>query len=136
MWNLSRVVVVCLGLIAASSAYVVWQHRSVAQEPGTAERAAFMRLKLQPAKEILEGVSLEHYEGILANAERIRQLTLDESWMVIQTEDYRRESDEFRRSVTLIAEAAKNENLDGATLAYMQMTLNCVRCHRQIRSQK
>ena len=116
--------------------YLARQPTSVAQEPGTEQRAAFMRLKLEPAQEILEAIALEHYEGILSNAERIRQLALDESWMVIQTEDYLRQSDEFRRSVGLIAEAARNENLDGATLGYMQMTLNCVQCHRQIRSRK
>jgi hypothetical protein len=92
-----------------------------------------MRLKLQPAKEILEAIALEHYEGIAANAERMRLLALDESWMVIQTDAYRRQSDEFRRSLALIVDAAKNENIDGATLGYMQMTLNCVQCHRQLR---
>jgi hypothetical protein len=59
---------------------------------------------------------------------------LDESWMVIQTEEYRRQSDEFRRSVAVMSKAAKDKNIDGATLGYMQMTLNCVRCHRQLRT--
>jgi hypothetical protein len=135
--NSTRFLLISLsvGLLAAGF-YFARQPSSVAQEPGREQRAAFMRLKLEPAKEILEAIALEHYEGILTNAERIRQLALDESWMVIQTEDYLRQSDEFRRSVGLIAEAARNENLDGATLGYMQMTLNCVQCHRQIRSRR
>jgi hypothetical protein len=133
MWIRWRVVLVCGALLVACTSYFARHDRSIAQEPGTEERAAFMRLKLQPAKEILEAIALEHYDGIVTNAERIRQLALDESWMVIQTETYRRQSDEFRRSVSLIADAAKNENIDGATLGYMQMTLNCVQCHRQLR---
>lgn len=135
--NSTRFLLISLsvGLLSAGF-YFARQPSSVAQEPGREQRAAFMRLKLEPAKEILEAIALEHYEGILTNAERIRQLALDESWMVIQTEDYLRQSDEFRRSVGLIAEAARNENLDGATLGYMQMTLNCVQCHRQIRSRR
>ncbi len=135
--NSTRFLLISLsvGLLSAGF-YFARQPSSVAQEPGREQRAAFMRLKLEPAKEILEAIALEHYAGILTNAERIRQLALDESWMVIQTEDYLRQSDEFRRSVGLIAEAARNENLDGATLGYMQMTLNCVQCHRQIRSRR
>jgi hypothetical protein len=137
MKNTTRFALIGLALFLLLPAiYLAREPASVAQEPGTKERATFMRLKLEPAKEILEAIALEHYEGILGNAERLRQLALDESWMVIQTEDYLRQSDEFRRSVGLIADAARNENLDGATLAYMQMTLNCVQCHKQLRSRK
>jgi hypothetical protein len=104
------------------------------QQPGTGQRSVFMRLKLQPVKDILEGIALEDFDRIAAQAERVHLLSLDESWMVIQTDEYRRQSDEFRRSVATITRAAKEKNIDGVTLGYMQMTLNCVRCHRQLRT--
>ncbi len=94
----------------------------------------FMRLKLDPAKQILEGIATENYELIAKSAQQIQTLTLDEKWNVVQTMDYARNSDEFQRSVALIRDSAKNRNLDGATLAYMQMTLNCVKCHRDLRA--
>jgi hypothetical protein len=31
---------------------------------------------------------------------------------------------------------AREENLDGATLAYVELTINCVACHRHVRSVK
>ncbi len=107
---------------------------SVAQQPGTGQRAAFMQLKLQPVKDLLEAIAMEDYDKIVASTERIHLLSLDESWMVIQTDEYRQHSDEFRRAVVVTADAARKRNLDGATLGYMQMTLNCVRCHRQLRN--
>ena len=94
----------------------------------------FMRLKLEPAKQILEGIATENYELIAKSAQQIQTLTLDEKWNVVQTMEYARNSDEFQRSVALIRDSAKNRNLDGATLAYMQMTLNCVKCHRDLRA--
>jgi hypothetical protein len=134
MFNRTKVVLVGLVLSTVFAMAVTVRHASVAQEPGTGSRATFMRLKLQPVKEILEAIALEDYDRIVAQSQRIHALSLDESWMVIQTDSYRRQSDEFRRAVSVMADAARNRNLDGATLGYMQMTLNCVQCHRQLRN--
>lgn len=103
------------------------------QEPGSAQRSAFMRLKLEPAKSILEGIALNDFGTIAQSAERLRKLTLDEDWMVRQSQEYRRQSAEFQRAVSLIGRAASERNLDGATIAYLQMTLQCVHCHKMLR---
>jgi len=129
----ATIVTVLLSLTFAGG-YLATSHRSDAQQPGTGQRATFMRLKLQPVKDILEAIALEDFDRISASAERVHLLSLDESWMVMQTDEYRRQSDEFRRSVAVMSKAAKDKNIDGATLGYMQMTLNCVRCHRQLRA--
>jgi hypothetical protein len=42
-------------------------------------------------------------------------------------------SNDFRRSADSIVQAAKAKNLDGAALAYVDMTLTCVRCHKHVR---
>ncbi|MCL6644623.1 MAG: hypothetical protein K6U88_06545, partial [Dehalococcoidia bacterium] len=44
--------------------------------------------------------------------------------------------EQVRRAVDAVSAAAKQKNLDGASLAYMQMTLNCVRCHKYLRSNR
>lgn len=112
---------------------VVGGHESLGQEPGQVAKAAFMRLKLEPAKNVLEGIALADFEMILKNAGKIRSLMLDEGWMVVQTEDYRRQSDEFRKVVEQLRESASQKNIDGATLAYVQMTIRCVQCHQSLR---
>jgi cytochrome c556 len=109
------------------------RQESVGQEPGQGKTSTFMRLKLEPAKAILEGLALEDYAMITKNAGTIRNLMLDEGWMIVQTEDYRRQSDEFRKAVEQLREAANQKNLDGATLAYVQMTIRCVQCHQSLR---
>ncbi len=92
-----------------------------------------MRLKLEPVKGVLEGIALSDFDSISKNAGRIRTLLLDENWMVVQSEDYRSQSIEFRKAVEQLKQAADNKNIDGATLAYMQMTLRCVQCHQALR---
>jgi hypothetical protein len=113
---------------------VVTPKQAATVQPGTVPRSTFMRLKLQPVKDVLEAIALEDFDRISAAAERIHLLSLDESWMVMQTDEYQRQSDEFRRAVKVMVDAARDRNIDGATLGYMQMTMNCVRCHRQLRN--
>jgi cytochrome c556 len=60
-------------------------------------------------------------------------LCVDEEWMVLQTPEYRERSNEFRRSVNAITEAARSKNLDAATLAYVDATMKCVACHKYVR---
>jgi hypothetical protein len=130
--------VVGLTLAAAAVALIVGSFAGpratlIAQEPGRAQTSTFMRLKLEPTKQILEGLALADFEMIASNAGKIRNLMLDEGWMVVQTDEYRRQSDEFRKMVEQVRDAANKKNLDAATLGYVQMTIRCVSCHELLR---
>ena len=103
------------------------------QEPGQAKKSAFMRLKLEPAKGVLEGIALADFDMISKHAGTIRNLLLDEGWMVVQSDEYRRQSNEFRTIVEQLQKAAGEKNVDRATLAYVQMTIRCVQCHELLR---
>ena len=104
-------------------------------EPGGASAKGFMRVKLSHAQKILEGITLEDLDAVAQHAEQLKLLSLDVSWQVIQTEDYMRHSEDFRRIADLLAETAAKKNLDGAVLAYFRLTQNCVDCHRHVRAQ-
>ncbi|MBA4019957.1 MAG: hypothetical protein C0483_22555 [Pirellula sp.] len=95
--------------------------------------AAFMRLKLQHSERILEGIVLEDYKLIEKNAQDLSLLSHDEMWQVFQTPEYLQHSLEFRRAADELVGAARKRNLDGATLAYMGVTLKCVSCHKHVR---
>ena len=51
----------------------------------------------------------------------------------LKTDDYRLQMAVFRRSAETVSKRAKEGNLDGATLAYVDMTLTCVKCHQTTR---
>jgi hypothetical protein len=106
---------------------------AISQEPGAVKAQTIMRLKLEPAKAVLEGIALADFEMIAKHAGTLRTLMLDAGWMVRQTEGYRRQSDEFRKCIDQLRAAAEAKNIDGATLAYVQMTLRCVQCHQSLR---
>jgi hypothetical protein len=100
------------------------------QEP---QSKAFMRAKLEHSQKVLEGLALEDFDTIAKNAQAMSLLSLAASWQVLQTPEYAQQSLEFRRSADAITAAAKKKNLDGAALAYVEMTMKCVNCHKYVR---
>ncbi len=93
----------------------------------------FMRAKLVHSQKVIEGLTTENFEMIAKNAQEMSLLSQATTWQVLQTPGYMQRSGEFRRSVDALTEAAKKQNLDGATLAYVDVTLKCVECHKYVR---
>ena len=98
--------------------------------------ADFMRAKLGHSQRVLEGLSLEDYDLIARGAQELALASQASSWQVLQTEEYARQSGEFRRSCDSLRNAAKAKNLDGAALAWMEVTMKCIQCHKYVRDQK
>ena len=90
----------------------------------------------QHSQRVLEGLTTGNHELVAKHAQQISLLSQAEMWQVLQTPEYFERSLEFRRATDAITEAAKNKNLDGATLAYVDMTVKCVSCHKYVRQVK
>jgi hypothetical protein len=60
-------------------------------------------------------------------------LSHESNWNVLQTEEYVLDSSDFRRRTDGLIRAAKSKNLEGASLAYVEVTLSCVHCHKHVR---
>jgi cytochrome c556 len=96
----------------------------------------FMRAKLIQSQKVLEGLVREDYDAIAKHSQEMSLLSQASNWQVLQTPEYRERSTEFRRSVDAMTEAGKNKNLDGAALAYVEVTMKCVTCHKYVRRVK
>ena len=110
----------------------------VAQEPApkTDDVADFMRAKLGHSQRVLEGLALEDYDLIARGAQELALASQASSWQVLQTEEYARQSTEFRRSCDSLRNTATAKNLDGAALAWMEVTMKCIQCHKYVRDQR
>lgn len=94
---------------------------------------SFMQLKLDHAKGILEGLATEDFEQIAKGSQALAALSLQSSWNTLTTLAYLDHSSDFRRALNVISKAAHEENLDRAALAYVNMTVQCIECHRYLR---
>ena len=97
-------------------------------------KSFWMTQKLEVSKELLAALSVEDYDAIAEQAVKMKRLSrLEELARRDHTGEYGRELRLFQRTVDMLALEAKEEYLDGATLAFTQMTLSCVNCHRHLR---
>jgi hypothetical protein len=125
-----------LAIVGIAGIVAAWVVTSAAAPPEPDRVAVFMRAKLVHANHVLEGLAIEDYAMIERAAQELSLASLDSNWQVLQTEDYARQSGEFRRSCDSLKKAAIEKNLDGATLAWMDVTLKCVQCHKYVRDAK
>ncbi len=81
---------------------------------------ALMTRKLNSAQKVLEGLATENYELVQAESARLELYSQEADWEILQTEDYRRFSQDFRKAADQMEEAAKRKNLDGASMGLHQ----------------
>lgn len=106
------------------------------EQPRPRTRAEFMRLKLEYSKLVLEGLTLENYATIVKNAQALKKLSEAAEWEVPtipNAGEYVVFTTEFQRLADELARKGREKNMDGATLAYLRLTMNCVNCHKYVR---
>jgi cytochrome c556 len=92
-----------------------------------------MRRKLERSQKVLEGIALNDFEKIADGAADLIQISKAAEWRVLKTPQYEVHSNDFRSSGQTLIQSAKGKNLDGAALAYVELTLTCVKCHKHVR---
>ena len=95
---------------------------------------AFMRKKLEASQSLLEGLAMEDFDLITRGAKQLKATSAAAEFLVIHDPLYTENADEFRRIIDKMEKAAKEKRIDGATLAYMDMTMSCVECHKYVRN--
>jgi hypothetical protein len=96
----------------------------------------FMLQKLEHSKRVLEGITMEDFALVAKHARTLRAMSLEASWRTFENPDYLRHTESFRRTVDALAAAADEQNLDGATLCFVKVTMSCVDCHKFVRGKK
>ena len=131
-----RPVVTAAVLAFASLPFVPALSTGRASQQKKQDRSEFMRRKLEFSKNVLEGLALEQYPMIEKNAKALKVLSQAAEWEVPtipNATDYVALTSEFQRYADDLVKAAKQGNIDGATLAYVKLTMNCVQCHKYVR---
>lgn len=105
-------------------------------EPKKPKKANLMEQKLTAAQKLLEALALRDFKMITENSDKLNQISKQAAWKMIETPLYEGYSDEFQRVTLKMANQAREKNLEGAALAYVDMTLTCVKCHEHVREVK
>jgi hypothetical protein len=100
------------------------------------KKPTVMQRKLIHAQKVLEGVAVGDFDAITKNAEELKGCVKDATWRIIETDKYVTYSMDFMGQLDSLQAAAKKKNAEGAALAYVEMTLTCVKCHQHVRDQR
>ena len=101
-----------------------------AQRPDLGE---LMRQKLDHAQALLGAVVLGDHAQVERIAGELVLLSEASTWSPLQTPQYLHHAADFREAARSLAEEARARDIDGVSLAYMEMTLSCVQCHKHVR---
>jgi hypothetical protein len=101
--------------------------------PGQDAMTKLMRKKLEHAQKLLEGIAINDLKKVDENADDLMTLSKLAEFRALKTLDYERHTNDFRRTLDDMRRGVKNKNLEAVTLAYMDMTMTCVRCHTHVR---
>jgi hypothetical protein len=129
MKKLSRTVMIGIAVLCV----LALRGAAGAPEASSEKLKDFMGAKLKYSQNALAGLVNEDYTAIAKHGQDLSLMSLESTWEVYQTEKYLQHSGEFRRAADAMTKAAKAQNIDGATLAYVDMTMTCVACHKYVR---
>lgn len=95
----------------------------------------WMKQKLVASRNILEGMTQADYELIEKNARSMQILGYLEGWVRADMPGYKAQLRAFDHANDAIVRASQVKNLDRVTIAYAQLMISCVQCHRLVRDQ-
>jgi hypothetical protein len=120
-----------LGLVGVFATVSGFQETQSQQK----DSSEFMQRKLDFTRAVVDGLATEDFQKISKGAQDLMLLSHEADWKVITTPEYLKMSRDFRETTGRLREQGRQKNLDGATLAYFEVTLNCIRYHKQLRAQ-
>jgi len=96
-----------------------------------------MVLKLKESQSLLEGLALNDFTKVEKSATELLRISKEAQFRkALNTAKYEYHANAFQRAAETVIEKAKAKNIDGATLAYLDMTMTCVRCHQHTREER
>lgn len=103
---------------------------SFSQDP---PEEALMRSKSQYAHDLLDALVAEDFEQMKEQAFRLKTVALTADWKASESDAFVKQGDAFIHAADELIDAAERKNGDAAALAYFDVTLKCLHCHRYLR---
>ncbi len=128
-------------LCTAAMLAAVLPHASGQEHPKIAKdkeqpASVWMERKLHLSQELLAGITAGDFDKMAASAQAMRRLNKVEAFVRSRTPGYRTQLEIFDESLAEIERQADKDNVEGAALAFTQLTISCVNCHKQLRAAK
>ena len=95
--------------------------------------SVWMAKKIEYSKAILEALTAGRYDDIEKHAEQMRLIGKVEGFVRGRSPSYKTHLQTFDLATRELKRQAAAKNIEGATLAFHQLTTSCVTCHQTLR---
>ncbi|MBX3415157.1 MAG: hypothetical protein KF708_20905 [Pirellulales bacterium] len=109
---------------------------SLSAQEGEEEKPTsfWMQKKLEYSQRILSGLATEDFEALRKNATAMQNLNRIEGFARRRdAKEYRTQLQIFEYANSELIRSANQQNIEAGALAFTQLTLSCVNCHKVIR---
>ena len=96
-------------------------------------KSEFMRAKLATTQKIVQGLATEDFALIKKGADELLTISENAAWQVRRDPIYMHYSSNFQQMATRMKRSAEQRNIEGATFAYIHVTVSCMACHQHVR---
>lgn len=96
--------------------------------------ADFMQQKLNSSSMILRGLMTDDLEMVETNADNLLKMSHEAKWRASNDMMYLQHSTQFRHAVDDLRKKAADMSTDGASLAWVNVTMSCIQCHQWVRN--
>jgi cytochrome c556 len=107
-----------------------------ADEPSTtgkADPSFWMKQKLSHSQSLFQALAEANFDQLAESAAKLATLNKVEEFVRHRNPKYKAQLDIFQYATEELGRQAEKKNIEGAALAFHQLTLSCVNCHRQLR---
>ena len=94
----------------------------------------FMRQKMQASNLILEGLCTDDMTTVASGTQTLLKMPSEARWRVSNDMMYRRFSTEFVQAVEELQKEAEENDIDRASMAWVNVTMKCLKCHKWVRN--
>ena len=102
-------------------------------KPDEKQPSMWMKRKLNYAQNLLAGLTSADFDQVRQSAKQMQGLSKFEGFVRGRTPGYKSQLQVFQEATEEIVRQADRESIEGATLAFTQLTISCVNCHKQLR---
>jgi hypothetical protein len=85
------------------------------------------------AQDLLGALAIGDFDRMISNSKELQRISLEARWSQPHSPAYAAYGDDFRAALGRIVIAAEKQNIDGASLNYVQVVLTCIQCHKVVR---
>jgi hypothetical protein len=127
--------ILALMFLVSSQAVFAQQSDQRTESRSEKQPSGWMKLKLDYSQKILVGLAKADFDQIVQSADAMRSLTTIEGFVRGRVPGYATQLEIFKDANTELIKQAKRDNVEGAALAFTQVTLSCVNCHKKLREE-